>query len=180
MLPGSDVITRVALAMALSVAPWTRICGGSSANDGAFDIVLGELKSSITVVMRGTAGEGANDGCMGDDICGVAFDSEAPRVCPDLPDVTEAVSEVVAGMSSDAFTCAFVAGVGDGVVGLRIEIPRFPKTLLADLRLLLTCLDPMSPLGIGFAGGSLLASGGVRFPFTHQCPIQSPIDDRSC
>src|SRR6266540_3628512 len=116
---------------------------------------------------------------MGEDICGMAFESEVPRVCPDIPDLTEAASEVVARVSPAAFMGAFVADVGTGVVGLRIEIPSVPKTLLADLRLLLTCLDPMGPFGIGFAGGSLSTSEGVRFPFAHQWPIQSPIDDRS-
>ena len=66
ILLGSDVITRVAFAMALRVAPCIRICGGSSDSDVGFETTFDVEKLSRTVVINGAAGEGASGGRIGE------------------------------------------------------------------------------------------------------------------
>ncbi len=125
----------------------------------------------------GAAGEGANGGSRGE----CTPDVEDTRAWPDLPDKMEAASEL-AVESSVTIERDFTVDEAEGV-GLRIDMPRFPKTLLAVRLLPLGRLDPIRPLGIVSEDGflSLSASGLSRdFPLVHQFPIQSPNDGRSC
>jgi len=174
ILLGSDVMTRVAFAMALRVAPCTKICGGSSDNDVGFEWIFDVEKLSRMVVTSGAAGRGVN-GSRGECIP----DVEGTRAWPDK---MEAASEL-AVESSVTIGRDFTVDEAEGV-GLRIDMPRFPKTLLAVRRLLLGRLDPTRPLGIVSEDDeclSLSVSGLSRdFPLVHQVPIQSPNDGRSC
>jgi hypothetical protein len=60
-------------------------------------------------------------------------------------DIIEATSELAE--SSVIIERDFTVDEAEDV-GLRIDMPRFPKTLLAVRRLLLGCLDPTRPLDI--------------------------------
>src|SRR6267154_5598621 len=114
MLPGSEVITRVAWAIERSDAP----CGGlSSAKEG--EVVepsdLG-CKSSATAAKCGATGTGAEN------VLGTG-----EELTEDFVSSMRALDDdSVTGFGFDA---GFVADE-DGAVGLSIEIPKVSKTLL--------------------------------------------------
>jgi hypothetical protein len=126
-------MTRVAFAIARSVAPCIRTGWGSSTIDDAFGasyIVWGEVRPS-NMVTKGAAGDGRYAGEDTTDAA-VAME-EAMLVCPDL---IEAVSEpllVTSGVAV-AIMDVFLKG-NEGELEFNIDMPRELSTLLAALRL---------------------------------------------
>jgi hypothetical protein len=124
MLAGSDVITRVAFAMARSEEPWATRTGPSSFVEGPkIDPVEARLEESREVVRCGAAGVGVNVVCIGGEVGGTAA-MAVPLLVSD--DSMETI---------DDGTAVFVTRVlffEEEVTGM--DIPNVPKTVLAVLR----------------------------------------------
>jgi len=172
MLPGSEVITRVACAIARSDAP----CGGFSSVEGGDIVELSELgsKSSPTAAKCGaTDGRAENVLSAGE---------EPPE---------DFVSSMGALMDDPAIYFGFGFVVDeDEASGLCMEIPNASRTLLPDfLRgrrfgtggVVEGCecgeesLDGCCP-GVSLTGTVVSTRWCLGFPFCHHVPIQSPIE----
>jgi len=177
MLPGSEVITRVACAIARSEVP----CGGFSSVVGGETAELSGFRSKASPAVVKCGGRAENVLSAGDEVTEDFLSSM--RVVMD------------ASVTGFEFNCGFVADV-DGAPGLYTEIPNDSRTLLPDfLRggrfriggISEECergdesLDGCCEENCGVSlGGTASARWGLGFPFCHHVPIQSPIEALSC
>jgi hypothetical protein len=183
MLPGSEVITRVAFAMARRDDPWVSGGGGSSLNDVAGKVDVGAVgisEVSRVVVRWGAASVGsANVVCKGEERVAGATIAGWGGVL----DWMDAVSDVVL-----AGTLVLESSTTEGLLFAGAEFRETPsglKTLLADLwrvpRRLGTSLAGGSRVGGGWSWPDSLVSplGVLRdLGLPHHVPIQSLIDGR--
>lgn len=133
MLLGSLLITRVACAIARRVAPCITTTGGSAKDVVTDDTDFAFVEDSSVVVRVGAARVGAKECWIGDVTAEGTVDGTTEEAAEGAVDFVDwASSETICGgLGLSTVMRRFEEVFG---TGLRIEMPRVPKTLLAVFR----------------------------------------------